>query len=54
MITRLESTMPKLEKYIKRFRQGSATLIFPREQHTFPHLSLCEELFDQWGKYDVC
>jgi hypothetical protein len=45
--------MPKIEKYTKRFKLENDSLSLTREQHMFHQLSLCQELFKQWGKYDV-
>jgi hypothetical protein len=50
--TLLESIFPKIEKYIKRFGWDICLLNLPKEKHVFSHQSLCDDLFNQWEKYN--
>jgi hypothetical protein len=51
-MTRLESTFPKIERYIKMFEWEIRMLGSPKEKHILTDQNLCDKFFHQWGKYD--
>jgi hypothetical protein len=50
--TQLKCTFPKIEKYVKMFTRELPILRAPKRQHVFPPISLCNEVFVKWEKYD--
>jgi len=53
ILAKLESMIPNIEKYIQYFRYEKENLSLLMDHCVFPHLRLCEELFERWASYDI-
>jgi hypothetical protein len=48
----LEHVVAKMDKYRQCTREMREVLSAPMDQHRFPYMHTCEDLFSKWVDYD--